>query len=50
MFRGPLIALTEASLVFSERLRSYAAGERIAFRLANSPEWFRFFWPCSGRA
>jgi acyl-coenzyme A synthetase/AMP-(fatty) acid ligase len=36
-------ALTEASLGFSERLRSYNAGERIAFRLPNGPEWFSLF-------
>jgi acyl-coenzyme A synthetase/AMP-(fatty) acid ligase len=36
-------ALTEASFAFSERLRSYNAGDRIAFRLPNGPEWFALF-------
>jgi len=36
-------ALTEAALPFSDRLLRYGAGERIAFRLPNSPEWFSLF-------
>ena len=36
-------ALTEAALSFSGRLFRYSAGERIAFRLPNSPEWFSLF-------
>jgi len=36
-------ALTEASLGFSGHLRSHRAGERIAFRLPNGPEWFALF-------
>ena len=36
-------ALTEAALPFSDRLLRYGAGERIAFRLPNGPEWFSLF-------
>ncbi|MCE0523917.1 MAG: acyl--CoA ligase [Methylacidiphilales bacterium] len=36
-------ALTEAALLFSERLLRYRAGERIAFRLPNGPEWLSLF-------
>ena len=36
-------ALTEAALSFSDRLLRYGAGERIAFRLPNGPEWFSLF-------
>jgi acyl-coenzyme A synthetase/AMP-(fatty) acid ligase len=36
-------ALTEASFGFAGPLRSYEAGERIAFRLPNGPEWFALF-------
>jgi acyl-coenzyme A synthetase/AMP-(fatty) acid ligase len=35
--------LTEAALSFSDSLRGYAAGERIAFRLPNGPEWLSLF-------
>lgn len=36
-------ALTEAALSFSDRLLRYRAGERIAFRLPNGPDWFALF-------
>ena len=36
-------ALTEATLPFAHHLRQYHAGERIAFRLPNGPEWFALF-------
>ena len=36
-------ALTQASLDFSECLRRFHPGDRIAFRLPNSPEWLAFF-------
>ena len=36
-------ALTEAALRFSDHLLRYGAGERIAFRLPNGPEWFSLF-------
>ncbi len=36
-------ALTEAALPFSDPLLRYGAGERIAFRLPNGPEWFALF-------
>jgi acyl-coenzyme A synthetase/AMP-(fatty) acid ligase len=36
-------ALTKASDQFSEQLRHYSRGERIAFRLANGAEWMAFF-------
>lgn len=36
-------ALTESSLGFSEKLKSYHAGDRIAFRLPNGPEWLSLF-------
>ena len=36
-------ALTEAALPFSDRLLRYDAGERIAFRIPNGPEWFALF-------
>ena len=36
-------ALTEAILPFSDHLLRYQAGERIAFRLPNGPEWFSLF-------
>jgi len=36
-------ALTEAALPFSDHLLRYGAGERIAFRLPNGPEWFSLF-------
>jgi acyl-coenzyme A synthetase/AMP-(fatty) acid ligase len=37
-------ALTEAALFFSDHLLRYDAGERIAFRLPNGPEWFSLFF------
>src|SRR5260221_14053303 len=36
-------ALGDAARRFSERLLAYGAGERIAFRLSNGPEWFSLF-------
>jgi acyl-coenzyme A synthetase/AMP-(fatty) acid ligase len=36
-------ALTEAAFHFSDHLLRYGAGERIAFRLPNGPEWFSLF-------
>ena len=36
-------SLTEASLPFAEQLSRYRAGERIAFRLPNGPEWLALF-------
>ena len=36
-------ALTQASFAFSERLLRYIAGDRIAFRLSNGPEWISLF-------
>lgn len=36
-------ALTEATLPFADYLRQYRAGERIAFRLPNGPEWLALF-------
>ena len=36
-------ALTEATLPFADPLGKYRAGERIAFRLPNGPEWFALF-------
>jgi acyl-coenzyme A synthetase/AMP-(fatty) acid ligase len=35
--------LTEAALRFSGHLLRYKAGDRIAFRLPNGPEWLSFF-------
>ncbi len=35
--------LTEAALVFSDRLARFKSGERIAFRLPNGAEWFALF-------
>ena len=35
--------LTEATSPFADHLRQYRAGERIAFRLPNGPEWFALF-------
>ena len=37
------LALTEASIHFSEQLKPYHAGDRIAFRLPNGPEWLSLF-------
>jgi acyl-coenzyme A synthetase/AMP-(fatty) acid ligase len=36
-------ALTEAALHFSDSLRGYGAGERVAFRVPNGSEWFALF-------
>jgi len=35
--------LTMSALSFSDQLRSYHAGDRIAFRLPNGPEWMALF-------
>jgi acyl-CoA synthetase (AMP-forming)/AMP-acid ligase II len=37
-------ALTEVSIPFFEQLLRYDAGERIAFRLPNGPEWLALFF------
>lgn len=37
------VALTEAALFFSDHLRRYEVGARIAFRLPNGQEWMALF-------
>jgi acyl-coenzyme A synthetase/AMP-(fatty) acid ligase len=39
----PAHALTEAARSFSDHLLRHGAGERIAFRLPNGPEWLSLF-------